>query len=677
MPMPLPTPATPSVAAPPLTSLVVDGTLEGAYSIDFSRPLTSEAGGLPAFAATARAVGRGSLMAVQVQPDAPPRAGALAVLGNWTDPGLLAPLACGPATGRDGRAEWFMICAAPPGAPLCGSGLGPLTAWSEADVIACVLRPAALALTALAARGLTHRAIRPDNIFRAASGGAAVLGCAWAAPPALHQPAVCEPPYVAMCQPAGRGDGSMADDVYALGVVLLTLILGRVPMAGLSDAAVIERKLELGCFQALTAGARLPSLTADLLGGMLADDPQQRPPPSLLADPLAARSRRVAMRPHRRAAQPLLVEGAIVWNTRSLAFALARHSAAGARLLRLGVVDHWLRRGLGDTALAARLEDAARPRDARAAPMPEPVTAMRAIALLDPLAPLCWDGMMLWPDGLGPALAASPDAGAGDATKLADLVAAEAAGGWADMRPDLCDAAALRANARSQRAMLRDRSWTGGWARLRYALNPLLACRSPLVAGHAVARIGELLPALEAVASQARQDRAVPAGRELAGFVAARRLGAAERLLAAMTEATPADEAALIQLRLLAPLQAELASGPLPHLAGWLAALAAPRLDGWRNRTRRSDKLRLLQSAAPGGQLAEVLAILDNEPERQEDADAYLAAKAAVAAIDAQLADLDSGLLSRAAAARQLGQEAAGALALAALAVCAIAVAAG
>ena len=32
---------------------------------------------------------------------------------------------------------------------------------------------------------------------------------------------------------------------------------------------------------------------------------------------------------------------------------------------------------------------------------------MRAVAVLDPLAPMCWDGLILWPDAIGTALAAA------------------------------------------------------------------------------------------------------------------------------------------------------------------------------------------------------------------------------------------------------------------------------
>ena len=187
-----------------------------------------------------------------------------------------------------------------------------------------MLRPAAHVLEHLHERGMTHRGIRPDNVFQTAPGQPIVLGTAWTAPPAMAQPALFEPPYSAMCLPAGRGDGSIADDVYALGVLLLCLALGRTPLAQLDDAVRSSAaSWRLGTYAALAGDERLPPIVGDLVRGMLAEDPEHRPTPTLLLDPASARGRRVAARPPRRAQRPIDLGGGEVWDARSLAYALA------------------------------------------------------------------------------------------------------------------------------------------------------------------------------------------------------------------------------------------------------------------------------------------------------------------------------------------------------------------
>ena len=111
---------------------------------------------------------------------------------------------------------------------------------------------------------MTHRGIRIDNVFQSRPGQPVVLGSAWAAPATVGQPALFEPPYSAMCLPAGRGEGSIADDVYSLSVLLLCLGLDHAPLAHLDDAAVVRRKLEVGSYAALLGDQRLPPVIGDL-----------------------------------------------------------------------------------------------------------------------------------------------------------------------------------------------------------------------------------------------------------------------------------------------------------------------------------------------------------------------------------------------------------------------------
>lgn len=638
------------------------------YAIDFQQPLGEAGGGLPSFAATDRRNGHTGLMAVQVPPQAPPRAQALTLLAQGHNESLLVPFAHGPALPPGGTPAWFVVSPAPPGPPLWTPGAATQRPWSEADLLDSLLRPAAAALAWLQARHLTHRAIRPNNVFRARAGDPVTLGTAWATPPALLQPALFEPPYSAMCLPAGRGAGSIADDVYALGVLLLTLALGRLPLAGLDDRAIIRAKLERGSFAALVGEARLPSAIADLARGMLAEDPEHRPPPALLADPVAARARRVAARPPPRAQQPLATPTGPAWNVRTLAHAIAADPAYGAQLLRSGTADRWLRRSLGIPGLAVRLEDATRQHEPAADDdRADALLALRATALLDPLAPLAWRGIALWPDGLGALLAAEPEREAA----LADLVDAEATAVWAATRADRADPAPLAAEAHQLRALLHLRGWAGGAPRLRYALNPLLPCASPLLAGHCVARLAALLPALEAAGAQPDTTRLLPIDREIAAFLAARSEDRMEAALAALPGARSPEVAALAQLRLLVPLQ-QRQHTPLPRLAAWLGAHVAPSLARWHHRQHRTALATALTAATEAGDLARMLTVLD-DPTLDADAQGARAALLAVQAVDQALIALDAAAPLRAQAARRIGQDVVLGLGLSAATVAAMA----
>jgi len=101
------------------------------------------------------------------------------------------------------------------------AGMPPM---SEYDALRTVLMPAVAALSHMNAYGVTHRSIRPTNLFyRDGTRQSIMLGDCVTTPPAFGQPALFESIESAMASPAGRGSGVRRHDVYSLGVTLLFL----------------------------------------------------------------------------------------------------------------------------------------------------------------------------------------------------------------------------------------------------------------------------------------------------------------------------------------------------------------------------------------------------------------------------------------------------------------------
>jgi hypothetical protein len=655
-----------STPSDPARSDPTEALIGGQYAVSLAHPLPGTGGGLASFAV----VGHPGLMAVQALRQSPARWRPLQTL-SFPLENVLGPVAHGvaPALPEPGfppgrpTTGYFVISRAPQGASVAAD----LHPWREAELLDLLLRPIARGLEQLHSVGITHRAIRPDNVFQSA-GQPAILGAAWSAPPAALQPSIFEPPYAAICLPTGRGEGMPADDIYALGVLLLTLALGRVPLANLDDAAVLHRKLEFGSYAALVGQERLSPAIAELIRGMLAEDPDHRPSAALLLDPPAARARRVAARPSRRAQRPLEIGGTEIWSAREAAHALAADPLHGIPALRTGRVDHWLRHSLGDAGLASRLDEVVRYRvESRLTdPSADAMLSVRCVALLDPLAPLCWDGFAIWPDGIGPALAEASAAGDPIASSLADLIRVEAIGAWAQLRPDRCDVATLRTDARQMQAVQGMVGQGGGMRRLCYQLNPLLPCASPLLAARFVARLGDLLPALDAGAEGVDQTR--PMDAEIAAFVAARSERRLEGEVAALTESDTTLPGALAQLRLYAQLQNLVSSRPVPALAAWLAERSGALAGMWFNRARRDGFQELLSKLAADGQIGAMLSLVEDRTARDLDREQALRAVELLTEIDTELNRLHGGKADRADLAFRLGQEIAAGLGLAALA---------
>ncbi len=627
-------------------------------------------GGLSCFQAEDRRGLAGPVVALRALAAAPPRAKLNAHQAAHHE-ALISPLAHGAA----GSAYW--IITTPPPGPSLASLAVP---WSGNGLLTHVLRPAAQALDHLQSLGLTHRAIRPDNLFVAPGGKAVVLGPAWGAPSAMQQPALFEPPYSAMCAPAARGDGSIADDVYALGVVLLALLAGEAPMAGLEAREILQLKLEYGSHAALVGQLRLQRGFEEILRAMLSDDPLARPVPEVLANLDGIHARRGGQRTVLRASRPIALGDRTAWNRRTLALLCAERPAEAMLLLRQAGMEHWLRRALEDAAAAAEIEELRRdmppagPQAAARGPGGGPagvpsgyaddLCLMRLVALLDPLAPLFWRGTWLWPDGIGPLLAAAVlQPPAGDPRDAASLVEALLVRGavsrWRWQRAGRSDPEGPALPARLLRRTEQDDE-QAVLLRVAYALNPYLACASPQLVAEAAIHPAAVIAALERLTPAPAAKSLLDA--HMLAFLDARmdeaKAGAPEPNVGG--DADPA----LRELSILARWQAQSRSGPLTRIAGRLLPRLEPKLADWPGLSRRQQRLEMLRGLAASGDLAGMARLVCDAAARRQDEAAREQAVEQAARIVAALAEHGRSAEDRLGAGRQAARDTASAIGL-------------
>jgi eukaryotic-like serine/threonine-protein kinase len=601
----------------------------------------------------------GEVVALRANVAMPPRPKLSAFL-QAPHEGLLTPLVHGAA----GSGFWI-ICPAPPG-PSLASLASP---WSGNALLTHVLRPVARALDHLQMVGLTHRAIRPDNLFVRSGGRSVVLGPAWAAPPAMHQPAVFEPTYSALCPPAARGDGSIADDIYALGVLLLALWTGEMPLAGSAPRDIIQLKLEYGSHAALTGKMRLQRGFEEILRAMLSDDPLARPDPATLANLDGIHARRGSHRMALRASRPITVGDRVAWNRPTLAVLCAEHPAEAMALLRQGVIEQWVRYTAENAALATSIEDLRRDDmlgdpQAPSRPIARNGTAvsdfclMRLIALLDPLAPLFWRGSWLWPDGLGPMLAGAlgqpPAFDPRDMVALLDaLIGRGVLNRWRLLRgarPDHADLAV--------RPGLLHRS--GGddgqtvLLRLAYLFNPYLPCASPQLGGALAMTPTGLVTLLEHTAESGGGPLL---DAHMLAFLDARLENHASEDREPGGGADPNQ--ATHELALLARCQIVAACGPLTRIATGLLPRLEASMQDWPGISRREGRIARLRAMAAKGDLKTMLGLFHDAEARRQDEAARSQAAHEIAEISAALAEQAETTPLRLEASRVAAREAA------------------
>src|SRR5271168_2249218 len=166
------------------------------------------------------------LFALLTEPDMPARVDFMESMRSYNLHGILKAAEWGMVDWPGEARRRFVIVLDRPGGnrvmPMLDAPQAPL---SEDELVTGLLQPLLPSLKELAGRGLGHRGIRPDNLFYIDGGRRAmVLGEGVTTAPGFDQPAVFETIECAMCDPIGRGEGTQANDLYALGVTLLFLL---------------------------------------------------------------------------------------------------------------------------------------------------------------------------------------------------------------------------------------------------------------------------------------------------------------------------------------------------------------------------------------------------------------------------------------------------------------------
>lgn len=536
-----------------------------------------------------------------------------------------------------------------------------LEPMSDERIVRGFVTPAMGILRDMSTRGVPHRAVRPDNLyFSDAAQKQIVFGDCLTAPPGLHNPAFCETLEQAMAEPSARGRGGIAEDLYSLGVCIIFLLLGRNPVHELSAAEIIERKISLGSYAALTGGARIQMNMMELLRGLLADDARERW--SVREVELWIGGRRLTPKQAKlpaKAARPIAIAGRDYENVRSVAEALGRNWLSAGEVVRGQDFDNWLRRSLNDDKVVENVNKVLGTHAAvqNAAEGDTPRLITRACMALDTGAPIRHKGFAAHIDGVGAALALEFER-EDVRQKVADFINGRFVGLWMSLqartRSDLNQLYSLF----DKLPLILNQNGPGfGLERVLYELNHHIHCRSPLIEHLYVTRIEELVPALERVA--ATKDRSGrPMDRHIAGFAVARSPDVDERFVRPLggTDSNGTDHV-LAALTLLARVQAMAKNGPAPNLAAWFVDLMKSAVNSFHNLKHRKAMEQSIARAAGTGQLIELQSIYGDTRAAQRDQQGYTRARQEHQHCGAQIQQLSIELQNRDHMATELGEQ--------------------
>jgi len=562
--------------------------------------------------------------AVICRPGCTPRTNITKYYKDFANSSLPKLLVSGRAIMPDKTSRYVYIYKDTLGKRVYSEDNGIAKGWKTDRVIETILIPIAMALNELQKRDIIHGNIRATNIYNGGKDKPEkfMLGECLSAPASFHQPVVFEPIERAMAAPIGRGEGTIKDDLYALGVLMAMHVRHFDPLKGKTDEEIMTAKVVTGSYSALIGSSdRVASGIADLLRGLLVDSEKARWSLEDVMDWLDGRRQNTKQPPkQKKADRAIEFDGTKFFYARTFAHRLFKNPQDAVQLIEGNGLNHWVERSIGDTDMIARLDMAFRAADSggKGVGYWDRLLPLISIAL-DPDAPIRYRSLSLNIDALGNSLADAFIAKRGLANYV-DLLSNGILSFWltigAEMNKDVSEYSKLFDRIKS---FLRGSDIVSGIERCLYFLNPSIHCLSPLIENYYATDTAEYVVSLERVAET--MDGNYPdeiIDKHAACFLISRD----QKLIESHTFDLSSKEKfryVMANLNILASIQRFNKFKPTPHLSKWIASLLDSSIERYHDAEQQKKIKSDIAKKVETGVLDDLLKTIDSPDKIKKD----------------------------------------------------------
>lgn len=524
----------------------------------------------------------------------------------------------------------------------------------EDRIVHALIQPVLSVLGEFREADMVHGGICLDNMFLTGAEGSdsVVLGECLSTAQFFRQHPLYMTIERSLAQPAGRGLGTVKDDLYALGMCVAMAVRGVSLIAGREPTLLTYLKMEAGSYSFVIGGERLPGGIGDFLRGVLNDDENQRWD---LDEALRwAEGRRIPTKQQyvmNRAARPYIFREQKYWDLRALAASFARHVPEAAKALEKEQFGQWIRRNFEDKDLETRLEKVW---EREKGGSPERLVSGVCMAL-DPHGPVRYRNLAVFPSSFGVALAEAVSAQE-DIQPYAELIAMQMLSNWIHQRFDeIPDATGTITMLEKCRNFLVQKMPVYGIERVLYMLDKEVVCMSPYLHRYVVLGPGGLLLALEDISRRADRPEHI-LDRHMMAFISVREPKMIDPHLGHVISRDPGYQAVGIA-RTLAGIQRRFSTGLVPGVGNWLISMIGPAVERFNDRDLRADITRRMNRLTDQGNLAAILDLIDNIALVQDDISRFVLARREYAAISRERQQIETQLQRRQTFGRATGRQ--------------------
>ncbi len=471
------------------------------------------------------------------------------------------------------------------------------------------------AAEALKGYGIIHRSIRPDNLFfRNKDCTEVIVGDCLASFPAYHQPAAYETIESLMAMPAGRGNGTEKNDIYAIGATCLSLLYGKELLSDLSVSEVIRLKMKKGSFNILSTEEKIPTSLVSVFKGLLADDNNARWNFIQTYNYLEGKTPYIASHNlQEKLKRSLTINGEKCSSAKEVAYALYLNPNDGWEIIKSGKLLEWVKNGLENDEIYSHIEKLVSQTDESSS---HDMVISQICILLDHAAPIHIRDISVFPDGASKAIYYCMQHNI-NLNNFYDLFNSELIRNWYLEQPDL----RTPMNLSELRININRKDIGYGLERIIYELDEDLPCLSPLLGEEYVNTGARVLKALDANYLNIKGEIR-PYDKNIIAFL---RCKLGKKIDGIILDLNANKEGMQISaiIRLYADMQKKYGPVQLINLGQWLSSISKPVIESYHNLKLQKKIEKDLAKVAKSGKIIEICQALEDPETKEKDTEMF------------------------------------------------------
>ena len=457
--------------------------------------------------------------------------------------------------------------------------------------------------------GLTHRSIRLDNIYyKDSSQKELVLGDCLACFPSMYQPLVYETIENTLCPPQSRGNGTYEHDLYAVGVVLLSLALNKKISSDLPPLDIIRQKNKMSSLLFLSEGEKLHSQISVILKSLLDDLPENRCDYSSLFNFYEGKTQSLSSNDgNDRSSRALSINNEKCYTTKAVAFAMLTNTDFGIEVIQSGKLLEWIKNGLENEKLYTKIEKQITAEKENPDKMP---LLYKICIFLDYSLPLKCGDSFLFPGGLAKTIFYNKKNNI-SLNPVQALISTDIIKTWYQEQPSL----RAPSNAGEFKLYLSRNDLGYGFDRIMYDFDEDLPCSSPLIGKTLVNTPSRLLKALDAFKGD---YQTLPFDKNIIAYLRCKMGKKIDGILVDLNANQDALKLGAI-IRLYANIQNKNGPAQLTGLTQWMINVCKPLIQNYHNIKYQKFLEQELLQISKNGKIIEIVEILENEEAKLRD----------------------------------------------------------